>query len=121
MDSSSGTENNTRFGSKSNITFSVEVTNSGNVAGSYVPQVYLLGRVSSIVRPVKQLVAFTRVYLSAGESREVILDLEVSRYLPILDRKYEWTVELGDYTFALLEHGGSDADTSTNVTLTCVE
>ncbi|KAJ5649149.1 beta-glucosidase [Penicillium longicatenatum] len=109
------------FKSKSNITFSVEVTNSGDVAGSYVPQVYLLGRVSSIVRPVKQLVAFTRLYLSAGQSRKVTMDLEVNRFLPILDRKYEWTVELGDYTFALLEHGGSDADTSTNVTLTCVK
>ncbi|KAJ6110911.1 beta-glucosidase [Penicillium sp. IBT 16267x] len=119
VDSSDGAE--MKFGSKSNITFSVEVTNSGNVAGSHVPQVYLLGRVSSIVRPVKQLVAFTPVYLSAGESREVTLNLDVSRYLPILDRKYEWTVESGDHTFALLEHGGSNADTSVNVTLTCVE
>ncbi|KAJ5919505.1 beta-glucosidase [Penicillium verhagenii] len=121
VDGNKGTQGDLKFGSKSNITFLVEVTNSGSVAGSYVPQVYLLGRVSSIVRPVKQLVAFTRVYLSAGESVEVSLELEVSRYLPILDRKYEWTVELGDYTFALLENGGSNADTSLNVTLTCVE
>lgn len=108
------------FRAASNITFSVEITNSGTVAGSYVPQVYLLGRVSSIARPVKQLVSFSRVYLSAGESRTVTMDVDVGRYLVILDRSYKWTVELGDYTFALLENGGSDADTSMNITMSCV-
>ncbi|KAJ6155905.1 beta-glucosidase [Penicillium chermesinum] len=39
------------FDANSLITFSVTVTNTGAVAGSYVPQVYLLGRISSIVRP----------------------------------------------------------------------
>ncbi|KAJ6007301.1 beta-glucosidase [Penicillium herquei] len=108
------------FEAGSNITFSITLTNSGNVAGSYVPQVYQLGRVSSITRPVKQLVAFTRVYLAPGESQVVTMDLDVSRYLVILDRSYTWTVELGEYTFALLENGGSGADTSVNVTLNCV-
>ncbi|KAJ5272333.1 beta-glucosidase [Penicillium angulare] len=113
--------NGQNFGSKSNITFSVDVTNSGNLDGSYVAQIYLLGRVSSIVRPVKQLVTFSRVYLSAGESKTLSMSLDVSRYLIILDRKYDWKVELGEYTFALLDHGGSDADTSANVTMMCVE
>lgn len=90
------------------------------MAGSYVPQVYLLGRVSSITRPVRQLVAFTRVYLAAGETQTVNMDLEVGRYLPILDRAYNWVVETGDYTFALMENGGNQASTATNVTLTCI-
>lgn len=87
--------------------------------GSYVPQVYVLGRVGSITRPTKQLVAFTRVYLAAGQSQTVTMDLEVSRYLTILDKGYQWTVEQGEYTFALLENGGPDSSTSTNVSLTC--
>lgn len=85
-----------------------------------MPQVYLLGRVSSITRPVRQLVAFTRVYLSAGETQTVTTELDVGRYLPILDRAYNWVVEEGDYTFALMENGGSQAGTATNVTLTCI-
>ena len=84
-------------------------------------QVYLLGRISSIARPVKQLVTFTRAYLDAGQSTTVSMDLDVSRYLVILNRSYSWTVELGEYTFALLENGGSDADTSRNITLNCVK
>jgi hypothetical protein len=87
--------------------------------GSYVPQVYVLGRVGSITRPAKQLVAFTRVYLAPGESTSVAMDLEVSRYLAILDKGYQWAVEPGEHTFALMENGGAGASTSGSVTLTC--
>jgi hypothetical protein len=72
--------------------------------GSYVPQAYVLGRVGSITRPTKQLVAFTRVYLAPGESTSVAMDLEVSRYLTILDKGYQWAVEPGEYTFAHREN-----------------
>ncbi|KAE9394989.1 hypothetical protein BT96DRAFT_826850 [Gymnopus androsaceus JB14] len=48
--------------------------------------VYLLQRVSNIVRAQRQLVAFSRVYLDAGESRDVLTNLEVDRYLPIVNR-----------------------------------
>jgi uncharacterized membrane protein len=116
-----GNESSVReFSAGSTIVFSVKVSNNGETRGSHVPQIYLLGRVSSIVRPVKQLVAFSRVYLDAGESRTVTMELEVSRYLAILDRGYKWTVEMGYYTFALLENGGSVVDTSVNITMTCV-
>jgi hypothetical protein len=108
------------FGSGDWITFSVTVKNTGSVAGSYVAQVYLLGRVSTITQPVKQLVGFQRVYLEAGQKKTANIQLEVDRYLKIINRKDEWELEKGSYTFALLEHGGSNADTSKNVTLQCV-
>lgn len=99
------------------LTFSVIVKNNGTVAGSHVVQVYLLGRVSSIVQPVKQLVAFERVYLDAGEETRVALNLEVDRYLTVINRWDEWELEKGVYTFALLDHGGDGADTGINVTM----
>jgi beta-glucosidase-like glycosyl hydrolase len=101
------------------IRFQVTITNEGDMAGSDVPQVYLLRRVSATTKPVKQLVAFSRVYLDARESKRVTMELEVDRFLQTLDRKYEWLLETGDYTFALLNHSGFDADTSMNITLTC--
>ncbi len=102
------------------VTFSANVVNTGESAGSYVAQVYLLGRVSEVVQPVKQLVAFSRVYLEPGEEVIVKMELEVDRYLQILNRQYEWELEKGMYTFALLDHGVSLADTSRNVTLQVV-
>lgn len=117
--SASAVRSKSSFSTGDTITFSVTVKNTGGREGSYVPQVYLLGRVSQIVQPVKQLVAFTRVYLEPGEQANVPMDLEVDRYLKILNRKYQWELEKGEYTFALLENGGTFADTGVNVTLTC--
>ena len=108
------------FSAGDTITFTVTVKNTGAVSGSYVPQVYLLGRISTITQPVKQLVAFSRVYLDAGDSIETQMELEVDRYLRILNRRYEWEVEKGEYTFALLENGGMFADTSVNRTMICI-
>lgn len=81
---------------------------------------YLLVRISTITRPQRQLVAFKRVYLEAGESQVVEMSTEVDRYLKIVNRRYEWELETGDYVFALLEHGGPTAPTAMNVTLTCL-
>ncbi|KAH8675919.1 glycoside hydrolase family 3 protein [Xylariales sp. PMI_506] len=102
------------------IEFSAVVKNIGAMAGSYVPQIYLLGRVSSIVQPVRQLVAFTRINLEAGEEATVTMKVDVDRYLSILDRWDNWVLESGSYTFALLENGGDAADVTLNVTLACV-
>ncbi|KAI1206222.1 glycoside hydrolase family 3 protein [Annulohypoxylon truncatum] len=109
----------TEFKDGDTITFSATVRNNGTVDGSHVAQVYVLSRVSSIVQPVKQLVTFQRVDISAGEEITVSMELDTSRYLTILNRKNEWELEKGSYTFALLNHGG-DTDTATNVTLKCV-
>ncbi|KAJ7618463.1 glycoside hydrolase family 3 protein [Roridomyces roridus] len=88
------------------INFRVTVKNEGPLAGSYVPQVYLLNR-------------FDRVYLDVGESKTVVMPLEVSRYLPVVNRRYEWELEKGSYVFALMERSGVDADQGTNLTMIC--
>ncbi|KAI9710588.1 MAG: hypothetical protein M1820_002724 [Bogoriella megaspora] len=120
ISSPTNSSNSGTFTNTSTIIFSAKIANIGSVEGSYVLQVYLLGRVSSVTRPVRQLVAFSRAYLPAGEIQTVDLELDVGRYLPILDRTYHWVVEKGDYTFALMENGGNQASTATNVTLTSV-
>ncbi|KAE9367177.1 glycoside hydrolase family 3 protein [Stipitochalara longipes BDJ] len=115
--SSSGNET---FGVGDAIIFEAEVTNTGYLEGSYVAQVYLLRRVSSITQPVRQLMAFQRTYLGVGEKRTVRMELDVDRYLPILNREFEWELGKESYTFALLEDASLGADRSANVTLRCV-
>ena len=111
--------NASSFSANDTISFSVRVANQGAMAGSYVAQIFLLGRVSQVTRPVKQLVAFSRIYFDAGESQIVTMDLDIDRYLRILNRRWQWEVEKGPYTFALLENGGMFAETGMNVTLQC--
>jgi hypothetical protein len=108
---------NERLVAGDTIIFRLEIGNSGMREGSYVAQVYLLGRVSSTTQPMKQLVAFQRVYLNAGEKRTVSLELEVDRYLPILDRSMEWALEEGEYVFVLLD--GAEGEERGRATLVC--
>ncbi|KAF2448507.1 glycoside hydrolase family 3 protein [Karstenula rhodostoma CBS 690.94] len=112
------------FTAQDTLVFEADVRNAGDVAGSYVAQVYLLQRVSAISQPLKQLVAFQRVYVGAGETVTARMEVEVERYLRMLDRGYEWVVEKGSYTFAMLDHGGWDAlwnaDAGGNVTMKCL-
>ncbi|MPY56119.1 glycosyl hydrolase [Streptomyces spongiae] len=53
------------------ITVRATVSNTGDRAGTLVPQLYLTDPVASVTRPVRQLIGFTRVDLTAGESRAV--------------------------------------------------
>ncbi|MCA9381345.1 glycoside hydrolase family 3 C-terminal domain-containing protein, partial [Candidatus Dojkabacteria bacterium] len=46
---------------------SVDITNTGNVAGSEVVQLYIRDLVSSVTRPVKELKGFEKIFLEAGE------------------------------------------------------
>jgi beta-glucosidase len=73
------------------------LTNTGKVNGSEVPQLYL-GFPAEAEEPPKILRGFERVYLAAGESKEVALtltQLDIS-YWNAVNQK--WTVAPGDYT-----------------------
>lgn len=74
-------------------------------------------RGSSVTTPNKQLVAFTRLEINAGETVTTVLELEVDRYLPVINREYERVLEAGQYTFALMDDGSLDAPTIADFSL----
>ncbi|MEU5346558.1 glycoside hydrolase family 3 N-terminal domain-containing protein [Streptomyces sp. NPDC020766] len=55
------------------------VSNTGGVDGETVVQLYARDEFASVVRPVRQLIAFSRVGLAAGETRSVVLEAPVER------------------------------------------
>lgn len=57
----------------------VKVANTGNVDGTETVQLYMQDIAASIVRPVKELKAFKKVDLKAGESKDVVMILEKNR------------------------------------------
>jgi beta-glucosidase len=76
---------------------SFTVTNTGPVDGSEVPQLYL-GFPAEAAEPPKVLRGFERVYLVAGESKQVTLVLtqkDISYWNVV---KQNWTVASGNYT-----------------------
>lgn len=60
------------------IQVSVQLKNTGKMEGKEVVQVYVRDMVSSVMTPVKQLKAFTKVGLRPGESKKVTLSIPVS-------------------------------------------
>jgi len=56
-------------------TLSVTVTNTGNVAGDEIVQLYDHPKVASVTQPVKALKGFSRIHLNAGESKTVMFQI----------------------------------------------
>ena len=66
------------YGPEDEIRVSLTLANTGDCDGTEVVQVYIRDLVGSITRPVKELKAFQRVTLKAGESRNLTLTVPVS-------------------------------------------
>ena len=60
-------------------TISVDITNTGSVAGDAVPQLYVRHLGSRVARAPLQLAGFDRVSLASGETRTVHLPLKASQ------------------------------------------
>ena len=68
----------TSYGADDSITVTLTLSNTGKYDGTEVVQVYVRDLVGSVTRPVKELKAFERVSLKAGESRNLELRIPVS-------------------------------------------
>ncbi|MGV8897012.1 MAG: glycoside hydrolase family 3 N-terminal domain-containing protein [Rhodoglobus sp.] len=74
---------------------SFTVTNSGARSGDEVVQVYAHDMVASVTRPMRQLVAFTRISLEAGQSARVGMRIPTTR-IAFSDRSMTRVVEPGE-------------------------
>lgn len=61
------------------LEISATVRNTGDRDGAEVVQLYLGDPQASVVRPLKQLVGYAKVWLSAGESKRVTFDVHADR------------------------------------------
>ena len=78
------------------LSISVTLSNTGKYDGAEVVQVYVRDLVGSVTRPVKELKYFEKVWLKAGESRELSFSIPVSElaFWGLDGRK---KVEAGDF------------------------
>ncbi|MDR1339635.1 MAG: glycoside hydrolase family 3 C-terminal domain-containing protein, partial [Prevotellaceae bacterium] len=74
----------------------VTVKNTGTVKGDEVVQLYLHDELASVARPLKELKAFKRITLDAGESRQVELSLPY-RSFGLWDKDLKFVVEPGAF------------------------
>ena len=89
------------------VTF--KVTNTGNRKGDEVVQLYVHQEAPSVVQPERQLIAFKRITLEPGESRQITLETLGFDFgsLAIVDNEMRWIVEPGTYDILI---GSSSED-----------
>ncbi|MFX0100449.1 MAG: beta-glucosidase BglX [Candidatus Hodarchaeota archaeon] len=75
---------------------SIKVTNTGNVAGEEVVQLYIQDVVGSSVRPVKELKGFQKVPLEPGESKELKFTID-EVMLSFYNQDNQKVAEPGDF------------------------
>ena len=86
----------TEMSKTGNIKATVEVTNTGNRTGAEVVQLYIRDCYSSVVRPVKELKAYQKISLEAGEKQTVTFDVSADD-LKFYDASMNYVVEPGDF------------------------
>ncbi len=78
-----------------NVTVSVE--NTGDVPGAEVVQVYVHDDSAKVLRPAKELKAFTKIFLRPKEKKNVELHLNTDSFAYYDDVKHEWATTKGTY------------------------
>jgi len=88
------------------VAITLDVSNTGEMKGDEVVQLYVHDVIGSVSRPVKELKGFTRVTLDPGETETVRFTLTPEE-LKMLNEDMEWVVEPGEFHVMI---GGSSDD-----------
>lgn len=96
------------------VTVSFKIRNTGSVDGAEVAEVYVADKESTIFRPEKELRAFTKVFLKAGEEKEVSLELSKRAFAYYNVNLGDWHVESGEFDILV---GASSRDIKLSETI----
>ena len=90
------------------------VTNTSDVDAAETVQVYVAPGKADVARPKHELKGFTKVFLKAGESKTVTIDLDERAFAYWSEKYNDWHVESGEYA---IEVGTSSRDIAETVTV----
>lgn len=79
------------------LTASVDVTNTGKVAGKEVVQLYVAPKKGEIIRPVRELKGFNKISLEPGETKKVTFQLSKRAFAYWNTEAHDWYVESGEH------------------------
>ncbi len=96
------------------VTASLEVTNSGNVDGDEVVQLYVADLDASVARPPKELKGFRRVHIAAGATTTVSFELDERSFAFWDPTAHGWLAEPGEFEILV---GSSSRDIRAKATL----
>ena len=94
------------------LTVTVDVRNTGSVAGAEVLQLYISDSKSSQPRPVKELKGFKKVSLAPGEKQQVDFTIDRSALSFYDETTGDWTAEPGEFVVTV---NNSSTPTKNNI------
>ena len=83
------------------ITVTATVTNTGDRFGAEIVELYVKAPITDVFKPEKELRAFTKVYLAAGESKEMTIAVKKSDLAYYNVKEKRFVIENGEYEFLL--------------------
>ena len=87
----------TSMTSDEKITFTIDITNTGSLAGAETVQLYISDKKCSVERPLKELKAFQKVMLQPGETKTVSLTIDQQALSFYNEALSQWTAEPGTF------------------------
>jgi beta-glucosidase len=96
------------------VTVTVDVTNTGTVAGKEIVQVYVHDQKSTLVRPAKELKGFAKVELQPGETKTVAIQLDFRAFAYYHPEYKQWITEDGEFDLLI---GASAVDIRHSLTV----
>lgn len=102
------------YGVKDTVSVTFSIANTGKVAGAEVAQLYMAQENPSVMRPAKELKGFQKVFVNAGESKQVTIKVPVSSLAFFSEKDGSWLLEKGTYQLML---GTSSRDIKANVAI----
>jgi len=97
-----------------NLTVTFKVKNTGKVDGAEVCELYVKDIESTIFRPEKELKGFKKVFLKAGEEKEVSIELDSRAFSYYNVNIMNWHIESGDFEIQI---GASSRDIKLKATI----
>ncbi len=79
------------------VKVSVDVTNTGSMAGKEVVQLYVSDLESAVIRPEKELREFAKVELQPGETKTAVFELGKRAFAYWNTEIHDWHVETGNF------------------------
>ena len=79
------------------IQVSVDITNTGDIAGREVVQLYVKNAACEEIRPEQELKNFAKVALEPGETKTILLDLDARSFSYYSMQIHDWYAPSGDY------------------------
>lgn len=89
------------------IGVSLTLKNTGNTDGAEVIQIYVSQEKPSLIRPTKELKAFDKILLKAGESKDVKIAVPVESLAFFDDKQHKWVVEKDQFQIHCASSAGN--------------